>query len=158
MNVEYRAATIQDQQFLNHLLYEAIFVPPGETPPPRRVTTHPDIARYASDFGSQPGDLGSIALKRRRRIGAAWVRLVKGYAYIDDHTPELIIAVLPKFRGQGVGSALLRHLFIAASRQFEQVGLNVDGRNPARRLYQRFGFEDVRHDGNSYVMLKQFCN
>jgi GNAT superfamily N-acetyltransferase len=59
-----------------------------------------------------------IATRDDQPIGAAWVRLFLGNdktgAYLDDHTPELAIAVHPDQIGQGVGTALLRELFEVA--------------------------------------------
>ncbi len=48
-------------------------------------------------------------------------------------------------RGRGAGEALLRHLLASAKQQgFHQVSLetgNMDAFAPARRLYQKLGFE-----------------
>ncbi|HEX2055042.1 MAG TPA: GNAT family N-acetyltransferase, partial [Nitrospiraceae bacterium] len=38
----------------------------------------------------------------------------RGDGYLDDHTPELAIGVLPAHRGGGVGTELLRFLLEAA--------------------------------------------
>ncbi len=50
------------------------------------------------------------------------------------------IALLPPWRGQGLGTAVLR----AVTEEAEQQGLNmqlyVEEHNPARRLYERLGF------------------
>ncbi|WP_369758410.1 GNAT family N-acetyltransferase [Mycobacterium sp. 141] len=64
---------------------------------------------------------------------------------VDDgaDVPEITIAVAPAFRGRGVGAALLDELFVRAGGRYEALGLNVHQRNPARRLYQRKGFQPV---------------
>jgi ribosomal protein S18 acetylase RimI-like enzyme len=51
------------------------------------------------------------------------------------------IALLPDWRGQGCGTALVRTVQAAACRaRAACVRLTVDFQNPARRLYQRLGF------------------
>ena len=130
--------------------YLALFVPPGAQPFDRSVLGAPGIAHYHARFGTQPGDVGRIAVVGDDvPIGAAWSRFVHGYGYIDDDTPELGIAVVPERRGMGVGADLLRSLMAAEDR----LGLCVDRRNPAFRLYERLGFRAVREDGDGVIML-----
>lgn len=50
------------------------------------------------------------------------------------------LALLPAFRNLGIGTALLRLLQAEAERTHRRVGLQVQRRNPARRLYERLGF------------------
>jgi ribosomal protein S18 acetylase RimI-like enzyme len=99
-----------------------------------------------------------------RSVGAAWLRLLtgaeRGYGHVDDRTPELAIATAPGHRGRGAGSLLIGHLLAIASERFERVSLSVRLDNPARRLYERMGFELVpgseqpnRVGGLSAVML-----
>jgi putative acetyltransferase len=55
-------------------------------------------------------------------------------------------------RGRGVGEALLRHLLtIARAHDYERIFLEtgtVDAFAPARRLYQRMGFETCEPFGD----------
>ena len=53
--------------------------------------------------------------------------------------------VVPAFRGQGIGEALVRHSFDEARRLgFDAMQFNlVFESNPARRLYERLGFQAV---------------
>jgi ribosomal protein S18 acetylase RimI-like enzyme len=53
--------------------------------------------------------------------------------------------VVPGLRGRGIGEALLRHSFEVAIRLgFDALQFNlVLESNPARRLYERLGFETV---------------
>jgi ribosomal protein S18 acetylase RimI-like enzyme len=146
-----RPAGPADQVFISEMQYEALFVPPGEVPFPRSILDRPDILRYHAGFGALPGDVGVIAEDSAQRlVGAAWVRLVAGYGFVDALTPELGIAVVADARGNGVGSALLAELLAIVPR----LSLSVDTRNRAMRLYERFGFRTVRIDGeHSAVML-----
>lgn len=51
------------------------------------------------------------------------------------------IALLPQFQGAGVGTRILRDLLEQATAQGATVTLQVECQNPARRLYERLGFE-----------------
>lgn len=51
------------------------------------------------------------------------------------------IALLPAWRGRGIGTLLLQTVLAAAAQAMAPlVRLSVDLRNPARRLYERLGF------------------
>lgn len=53
--------------------------------------------------------------------------------------------VVPELRGRGIGEAIVRHSFDEATRLgFDALQFNlVFESNPARRLYERLGFEEV---------------
>ncbi len=132
------------------------------------VKSNIDLVRYAQHWG-RFGDVGTVAEQADQAIGAAWLRLWptedKGYGYIDSETPELAIAVLPSFRGQGIGTKLLKQTLLMAQKQFSAVSLSIRADNPALRLYQRIGFVPVkgsevtnRTGGKSFSMLYSFKN
>jgi ribosomal protein S18 acetylase RimI-like enzyme len=163
-NFEIRSLSPNDEPFLWDVLYEAIYVPPGEPPPPRSVVHEPEMAHYVAGWGgapSGPGDLGVIAIDpaTQQPAGAAWVRLLQGdncgYGYVDDATPELTTAVLPAYRGQGAGTQLLAELLRMAAAHYAAVSLSVWKVNPARRLYERLGFVTVKEDTNTLTMRCQ---
>ena len=54
------------------------------------------------------------------------------------------IALLPDYRNRGVGRTLVQDLLDEAARVRKFVSLHVEDENPAKRLYQRMGFVDVR--------------
>jgi GNAT superfamily N-acetyltransferase len=161
-----RLLTTADQPLLWQMLYQAIFVPPGQEAPPFAIVTQSELARYVAAWG-RAEDLGFVAedAETRQPVGAAWIRLLAGeecgYGYVDARTPELSIAVLPDYRGMGVGTALLTALLDAAAERFPAVSLSVSRDNPAHRLYTRFGFTVVADDGESLTMvrpLQRFCS
>jgi len=153
VDIVIRPATAMDQAFISDMQYEALFVPDGEPPLDRAVLDEPMIRSYHACFGSKVGDLGRIALDPAGTpIGAAWVRQLRGYGYVDDETPELGVAVVERRRGCGIGSALIDDLLVVVPR----VSLSVDDRNRALGLYERQGFEAVRRDGaHTVVMLRE---
>jgi ribosomal protein S18 acetylase RimI-like enzyme len=109
----------------------------------KSVQQQPELARYALDWGRE-GDIGCLALGEMSPIGAAWLRLWlgedKGYGYVKDEIPELAIAVVPDFRGQGVGTELLRQILNTAKTEYPAVSLSVRANNPVLGLYERTGF------------------
>ena len=116
------------------------------------------------DGWPRPGDFGFIAERDGLAIGAAWARQFssreESWFYIDEHTPEISIGVKEVARGQGVGEMLLRSLIAEATDRGLRLCLNVRSTNPARRLYERVGFQVVpemtvrnRVGGQSFGMV-----
>jgi ribosomal protein S18 acetylase RimI-like enzyme len=142
------------------MLYQSLHVPEGGRPFPREVVERPEIAKYVRAWGRE-GDVGFVAVAAGggAPLGAAWLRLLKGdeggYGYVDDETPELGMAVLPEYRGRGVGSELLGRLLESAGEVYRSVCLSVSADNPAVRLYRRAGFERARECGASLTMVKR---
>ncbi len=103
--------------------------------------------RYVENWG-RPGDAAVIALDEGFPVGAAWYRLFKesaqGYGFVDEHTPELSIAVVPSKRGHGFGGELMDALLARARAEgFMSISLSVDKNSPAVHLYERYGFLNV---------------
>jgi ribosomal protein S18 acetylase RimI-like enzyme len=111
------------------------------------------LARYAKNWG-RSGDMGFVAQTEVKSIGAAWLRLWsnddRGFGYIDDAIPELAIAVLPEYRGQGIGTQLLMKVLASAQSNYPGISLSVRADNPVVKLYQRVGFVTV--DGSESVV------
>lgn len=153
---EIRLLTPADEPFLWEMLYQAIYVAEGQPPMPREIVRQPEISRYAAGWG-RPGDLGFAALAGGQPVGAAWLRLWsaenRGYGYVAENIPELSIAVLPEYRGQGLGERLMTRLLQAALAHYPAVSLSVSEGNPARRLYLRLGFREVSAEPGSGKML-----
>jgi ribosomal protein S18 acetylase RimI-like enzyme len=71
----------------------------------------------------------------------------------DDGSVHLVdIAVLPERQNQGIGSGLIRRLMMGAAEKGKPLNLHVEQSNPARRLYERLGFEIVEEDA-MYVAM-----
>ena len=78
----------------------------------------------------------------------------RGYGYVADDVPELSMAILPDYRGQGIGTQLISHMLDYTKGKYASVSLSVSPNNPARRLYERFGFKLVGTEGTSIVMQR----
>jgi ribosomal protein S18 acetylase RimI-like enzyme len=159
-NVTIRKASASDEPFLWEMLYHSLYLPDGAAPFERAITTRPEIAKYVEGWGRE-GDLAVIAMDavRDEAVGAAWIRVFsaseRAYGFVSENIPELAIAVLPHYRGCGVGSALLGRLIEMAAEVYDGVSLSVSADNPAQRLYERAGFERVGISGNSVTMLRR---
>lgn len=72
---------------------------------------------------------------------------VAGFALtrsIFDEEELLLFAVLPKYRGKGLGAALLTEVIVRARlRGIRRVFLEMRMNNPAGKLYTGFGFRTV---------------
>lgn len=153
-----REAGSEDRLVLEQMLYEAIYVPTGSAPVDPSLIRTPELRRYYEGWMG-PGDAGIIAQSSNNAIGAAWVRLfpldAPGYGYIGPDVPELSMAVLRGCRGCGIGSMMLEKLLgLLSDRGLKRVSLSVDSRNPALRLYRRFGFQEFTVSGESMVMIR----
>jgi GNAT superfamily N-acetyltransferase len=62
------------------------------------------------------------------------------------------IALLPEYRGKGIGSALLADLTAEAAEAGKPLTIHVERFNPALRLYLRLGFT-VAEDKGVYLLL-----
>lgn len=144
------------EAFLWEMLYQALFLPAGQPPYPREIILQPEISRYVAGWGRED-DAGWLALANGKPVGAIWIRLMvgkeKGYGYINETTPELSLAVLPDYRGQGIGSRLLDHLLMELPARYQEVCLSVSADNPARELYLHKGFSEFEVDGSSIKMV-----
>ena len=153
-----RLATADDLSFLKAMLYEAAFWR-ADQPRPKieDALRDPRLARYL-DGWPRAGDTAVIALDGgNHSVGAAWYRRfdaeAPGYGFVDAATPELSIGVRAEYRGRGAGSALLDALLAAArAGGYAALSLSVEPDNPARRLYERFGFTQVGVNGGAWTM------
>ena len=125
---------------------------------PRSIIREPELAAFIEGFGTLPDDHCLVAEVEGTAVGAAWVRIVRTYGHIDDTTPLLSISLLPKHRGQGIGTVLmdrlLDHLRTLGHRR---ASLSVQKANPALRLYRRAGFVDYREEGDELIMIKNLA-
>ena len=64
------------------------------------------------------------------------------------------IALLPAFRGRGIGEGLLRPLLQEGEDAGVPVSIHVEQSNPALSLYRRLGFEPVEERG-PYVLMRK---
>lgn len=149
----------EEVALLPDFLYLAIFVPEGVEAPDPSILALPELQIYTKDFGASPHDQALVVEVASQVVGMAWVRMMQDYGHVNDQTPSLSIAILPDYRGQGLGRQLLASLFEdLATKGYEAVSLSVQVANPAYKLYQTLGFDIVKDNGDEVVMLKSLSS
>jgi ribosomal protein S18 acetylase RimI-like enzyme len=99
---------------------------------------------YAENYD---GAQFQIVLLNDTPVGRLYVaRWAKGIRIID-------IALLPEYRGRGIGSTLLNEILAEGQTRGLPVTIHVERFNPARRLYDRLGFR-VAEDKGVYYLLE----
>ena len=155
-----RAATAQDGSFLADMLLEAVnWSPQWKKKSLRRVLADPKTAHYITGWPLDT-DLGVVAEIDGEAAGAAWLRFRPasdpGYGFVSPDVPELTIGVAARWRGQGIGRALL-HAIAEVARQagIQQISLSVERKNFAQHLYLSEGYQVVDStDAQSDTMIK----
>lgn len=151
-----------DLLFLWEMLYQSVYVAEGQQAPTREmILKEPNIEKYIKNWGGNH-DHALIALDGENNpVGAIWIRLMNrenaGYGFVDDHTPELGMAIMTQHRGLGIGKNLLLEMIgFARSIGYTALSLSVDPHNQtALHMYEKSGFEKVYQDeGGSWTMKK----
>lgn len=141
---------------LKDFLYEAIFIPAGETPPPRDIIERPELSIYYDNFGEGPADLCLAAEDNGRVIGAVWTRLMHDYGYVDDETPSFAISLYKEYRGKGIGTRLMAGMLnLLKAEGWKKASLAVQKDNYALRMYEKLGFRTVGENEQEFIMIRE---
>ncbi len=153
--MEYKIREMREDEYplLKEFLYDAVFVPEGEEPPDRSITDSPELQVYIRDFGSSRHDHALAAVADGSIAGAVWIRIMDDYGHIDDETPSLAISVREKYRGAGIGTALLAKMMdTARDAGYDRISLSVQKANYAADMYRKAGFSVVTENEEEYIM------
>lgn len=80
-----------------------------------------------------------------------------GRLFVDDWEKEIRIvdiALLPEVRNMGIGTYYFHQLFEQARQGGKSVTIHVEHNNPARRLYERLGFELKTQANDIYLLME----
>ena len=144
-----------ETELLKDFLYEAIFVPEGMETPDRSIIEKPELSLYYEDFGNGKADHCIMAEDDGKVIGAVWARIMNDYGHIDDETPSLAISLLKEYRGQGIGTAMMKKMLeLLREKGYKQVSLAVQKANYAVRMYENVGFRIVDENKEEYIMAR----
>lgn len=140
----------QDTRFLRDMLRHAYHW---------RMAQDPDLPvfRYVQNWGRQ-GDAGVIAFEGPNEYGAAWYRLfpasAPGFAFVDEETPEVTIAVVPTHRGHGSGAELLEALLERARADgFSRLSLSAELGQTG--FYEKHGFRELHREDGTVTMVAE---
>ena len=103
---------------------------------------------YSDFYGLTTKDLGLYALVDNKIAGAIWSRELNN----NRDTPVLSVAVLPEFKGEGIGSFMMEQFLQEAAALYEQMSIDISHKNETLEFYEKFGFQRV---DDSFVMLKK---
>ncbi|MBI5255252.1 MAG: GNAT family N-acetyltransferase [Burkholderiales bacterium] len=95
-----------------------------------------------------PDALFLVLLQSGQPIGRLYWRSEPAQGTLID------LSLLPAWRRQGIGTAILRLLTAEADRRGQAIGLHVEPDSPALSLYHRFGF-DVVSDNSVHLQLQR---
>lgn len=152
-----RPATAADFPFLIEVLLEACNWDGTPWYDEAKVRADDHAWRYL-DGWQQTTDFGVVAEVDGSPVGAVWARLLTadrpGYGHVADDVPELTLGVAAGFRRRGVARGLLTAVIEQARvASYRRLSLSVDPDNPARKLYESFGFRKTGVVGTSDTMV-----
>ncbi len=152
MNI--RELKSDETDLLRDFLYDAIFIPDGVEPPARDIIEQPELKIYYEDFGTGRADHCIVAEDGGRVIGAVWTRIMNDYGHVDDDTPSFAISLYKKYRGQGIGTWLMKGMLaLLKEKGYERASLAVQKANYAVRMYEKVGFKTVDENAEEYIMV-----
>lgn len=79
-----------------------------------------------------------------------------GRLYVDRSGPCVLvidIALLPEYRGAGIGGRLMEEVLSGAAAVGKAVHIHVETSNRARKLYERLGFHHIEDKG-IYILME----
>ena len=143
-----------ETDLLKDFLYEAIFIPKGVEPPAREIIYQPELKIYYDDFGTGKADYCIVADDNGKVIGAVWTRIMDDYGHVDDDTPSFAISLYKEYRGQGIGTRMMREMLaLLKEKGYKQASLAVQKANYAVRMYEKVGFKIVDENDEEYIMV-----
>ena len=78
------------------------------------------------------------------------------YGHVDDGTPSFAISLLKEYRGNGIGTELMKRMLLELkSCKYKKASLAVQKQNYAVRMYKNVGFEIAYENEEEYIMVCQ---
>jgi ribosomal protein S18 acetylase RimI-like enzyme len=162
----YKKVTYQDYEIrpikpdetyvLEDFLYEAVYQPDINNLAPKSIIKKSELQVYIENFG-KPDDNCLVAVCGGEIAGAVWTRLIKGYGFLDEKTPEFAIALYREYRGRGLGTSLMREMLELLRRKgYNRTSLSVHKDNYAVKMYKAVGFEVAEDNEHDYLMIYNF--
>ena len=151
-DISIRPATDRDEAFVRqvhdaarHWEFEGL-LRSGQEEMYHKVMAQQYKSQHEVYFASYPAAHYGIIQWTDRPIGRLYVN------YSDAEVLVLDIAVLPDYRGHGIGEIVLKGICIEAGMRRVPVRLHVHYLSRAQHLYTALGFRKTGMDGPSYAM------
>lgn len=106
-----------------------------------------ELAKYTEFFGFTNKDLGLYALVDNEIAGAIWSRRLN-----TDEAPRMSVAIVPKFKGSGIGSFMMEQFLQEAGALYDSLSIDITAKPKAIKFYEKFGF---KQDNNSFLLTKE---
>jgi ribosomal protein S18 acetylase RimI-like enzyme len=152
--IQLRILKQDETELLQDFLYEAIFVPEGVEPPDRSIIEQPELSIYYENFGDSDADNCIVADDNGNVVGAVWTRIMNDYGHVDDETPSFAISLFKEYRGQGIGTKLMKSMLSLLKEQgYKKASLAVQKANYAVKMYKKVGFNIVDENSEEYIMV-----
>ncbi|MBK7871862.1 MAG: GNAT family N-acetyltransferase [Saprospiraceae bacterium] len=81
-------------------------------------------------------------------------RLYIHWKYSAQEVRIVDIALLPGFRGKGIGTAIIEDTFKKAATLNKSVTIHVEFNNPALKLYEKLGFRKIGEFNSVYYLME----
>ena len=146
-----------ETELLKDFLYDAIFVPEGMEAPAKEIIERPELKLYYEGFGTGQADHCFVAEEDGIAIGAVWTRIMNDYGHVEDETPSFAISVQKAYRGQGIGTKLMKRILeLLKEKGYQKASLAVQKKNYAVRMYEKVGFHIIDENAEEYIMVCMF--
>ena len=106
-----------------------------------------ELEKYTEFFGFSDKDLGLYALVDGEIAGAIFSR-----RFAPNEVPVMSVAVVPKFKRQGVGIFMMEQYLQEAGALYDLVSIDISDKPKAIKFYKKFGFEK---DNDSFLLTKK---
>jgi len=114
-----------------------------------RMQAHAQTTHYEAHWPD--GEHAVITLREgsaSRDVGRLWLDRRTDAVHVLD------IALLPEWRGRGLGRLVLEQVMADAEAQGRALTIYVEAGCPARRLYERLGFEPVGQSDGLHQFMR----
>jgi len=106
-----------------------------------------NLSAYTEFFGFTNKDLGLYALVDNEIAGAIWSRRLN-----PDEAPRLSVAIVPKFKGKGVGSFMMDQFLQEAGALYDALSIDISAKPNTLKFYEKFGF--TKHNDTFFLTKK----
>ncbi len=106
-----------------------------------------ELEKYTEFYGLSDKDLGLYALVDNEIAGAIFSR-----RFNTDEAPIMSVAIVPKFKKQGVGIFMMEQFLQEAGALYSELAIDISAKPKALKFYEKFGFEK---NDNTFLLSKK---